>query len=106
MKIRASFVSNSSSASFVLDPKKLTPDQIDMIRYHITVAEQNFPSLLQIGEMCRLTAQDAWIVEDLDDTLVVRTDMDNFDMHEFLRLIEVPRAAILHVDDENRFWFQ
>ncbi len=40
MKIRSGFVSNSSSASFVIKKDKLTPVQIDMIKRHKEMADK------------------------------------------------------------------
>ena len=77
MKISSGFVSNSSSSSFILDKKKLSGEQIDKIINHSEEGEK-----LNI-----MWADDAWGVHDREDTIILSTTMDNFDMHEFLTQI-------------------
>ena len=86
MKIREGFVSNSSSASFVIDKAKLNVLQLLAIRDHIQVAEK-------LGiEYC--DSGDAWDVREDDTTITLDTIMDNFDMEEFLRKIDAMDAVI------------
>lgn len=88
MKIRSSFVSNSSSASFVLDKNKLTGEQIVRILHH----EKECDSLF-----------DAWCI-DLDNPayIILYTSMDNFDMYYFLvEELKIDKDAIIMEDGKN-----
>jgi hypothetical protein len=70
MKIRSGFVSNSSSSSFVIFKDGLSCKQRDAILNHSEV--------VNIGL--------AWEVDDSNpDFITVRTDMDNFNMQEYIR---------------------
>jgi hypothetical protein len=84
MKIRNGFVSNSSSASFVIDRKYVSQDMINKIFDHEDVAE---------GE--------EWTVVMNDKEIICSTYMDNFDLLEYVRKIGVPEEAIRDVDGEN-----
>jgi len=72
MKIRAGFVSNSSSSSFVINKANLNYEQIDQILNHIDVA-----------------GDEAWRIREDYARIFGDTCMDNFDMDKFLRDIGV-----------------
>lgn len=88
MKIRTGFVSNSSSASFVIDARKLTELQVLAIRDHINVGSKMGVEYAD--------EDDQWdIREDEDDgKIYLSTSMDNFNMDEFLSRIGAAHAII------------
>lgn len=85
MKIRNGFVSNSSSSSFVILKNKLTETQIYQISNHIELAKQFFM------DGCD---EDAWDIEESDYAIKGYTNMNNFDMEEFLNKIGVHEKDI------------
>jgi len=82
MKVRTGFVSNSSSASFVIKKSVLTEEQIEMIKNHLEYAEKN----LHIYRNLRYEYyDDAWSrIKETEDELHGYTSMDNFGMEFFL----------------------
>lgn len=89
MKKRTGFVSNSSSSSFILDRRKVSSFQEDIIKKHITYAEEHFPGLFYTGDYSW------WSVTSEGDLLKFYTDMDNFNMEKFLRLIGISDDAYI-----------
>jgi len=89
MKKRIGFVSNSSSASFVIKNENITELQRTLIINHIEAAK-----LLFNYEDCR--DSDAWSIDVTDDVIKVSTGMDNFDMWTFLYKIGIPNE---HIED-------
>lgn len=88
MKTRNGFVSNSSSASFVIDKNYLTPLQVACIHLHSELAEKL--GGYDCGEY------DAWHVDDRIGFIHLSTDMDNFDMRHFLKnTLGIPDEAIV-----------
>ena len=90
MKIRTDFVTNSSSASYILDKNKLTEEQIALIYNHleagvILASKEESPFNIYL---------DPWIIEEKDDSISCHTSMDNFDMGWFLRKIGCDDAII------------
>jgi hypothetical protein len=81
MKTRTGFVSNSSSASFVVLKYNLSPRQID----HIIAANAK-------------AGRDAWDIEIDETEVTLRTNMDNFDMHHLLRQVGVAEEHIVYGD--------
>lgn len=82
MKIREDFVTNSSSSSFIIAKKHLTDMQIEAIKHHSELAERmNWDRCGWYGP---------WSISETDTYIEGTTDMDNFDMCNFLDYIGVP----------------
>lgn len=94
MKTRQGFVSNSSSSSFVIQKRLLTPYQISLVKRHIEIANRDFREDFYASE------SDQWSIHEMSDTIEGDTFMDNFDMRDFLLRIGVPEEAF-EFDGEN-----
>lgn len=89
MKIRNGFVSNSSSASFVIKLNKLTEQQIEMIKNH------RFWGKIYGVEY----SDDEWSISINDETISGYTTMANFSITKFLDKIGVERKFLNYEDD-------
>lgn len=100
MKYRVSFVTNSSSGSFVVSKAKLTPLQIWLIHNHTQVAQQ-----LAGAVECSFTQYcdngDAWHITETDTTIGGSTFMTNFDMGDFFRFIGIDNNDVEWEGDEH-----
>ena len=102
MKVRIGFVSNSSSASFVVKKAVLSELQVRAIKEHMTVAQSlPFQLLLEAFDeepdgfgYSACNPSDAWGITEDETSIRGETSMDNFDMHEFLKVIGVKRKDI------------
>lgn len=77
MKVRDGFVSNSSSSSFSIKLRDLTGTQVGLIMNHSRFTDGLEP------------ASTGWYVELTTHKITGRTDMDNFNMYDFLDEIGV-----------------
>lgn len=89
MKFRRGFVSNSSSASFILIKKFLTNEQIEKINNHI---EESKKTDLHFGS--NINRYNAWDIEESDGLIILKTESDSFYMGDFLNYIGVDKKAI------------
>jgi len=100
MKIRTGFVSNSSSASFVIDKCNLTDKQIKCIR--------SAPAYAERLEMGFIGSYGNWQVKENDRFIWGDTTMDNFDFAEFFTKIGIPWTYIGWSDsngnDRSKMW--
>lgn len=81
MKLRYGFVSNSSSASFVLGKQGLSQEMIAAIRNHWDYAHEHHFACIQ---QPYLSPSDQWHIEETATELHGSTCMDNFDMQSFM----------------------
>ena len=89
MKLREGFVSNSSSASFVLLKKYLTEDQIDKI------LACNEKELKHEGGY-----SEDWHIKDEEDVITGFTVMDNGILHNLIYEMNPPMKALLKWEGE------
>ena len=89
MKVRAGFVSNSSSSSFVISLDDITASQLNKIENHIQFSKK-------MHDIGFAQDYDAWsiVVDEEKNAVYGRTFMDNFDMAKFLENIGVSSDAI------------
>lgn len=81
MKNRLGFVSNSSSASFILYKDLVPQDKLEAIRNHYQYA-------LDHGYASDLKEEDAWNICETEHIMFGDTIMDNFNMKKFFKKIK------------------
>jgi len=95
MKIRHDFVTNSSSSSFVISKDVLSKAQIKAIHNHCSLGEKL--GILYSDYEWKITESDTWIAGE--------TSMGNFDMSEFLEMIDVRNPVQWDVDFDDMYKF-
>jgi hypothetical protein len=95
MKTRNGFVSNSSSASFVLSKRLLSEVQLVALRNHIEVGQW-------LGIEYALP-RDAWRMHESKSKIEFGTIIDNFDLGELIDKIGA-RGAVTDEGDSYGWW--
>ena len=81
MKIRAGFVSNSSSSSFLINKKHLSTHQIELIYNHFDeIRKRKKEGTYKEHIHC----YDVWSIDETTENITGFTWMDNFDMYDYL----------------------
>jgi len=93
MKLKADFITNSSSASFTILRSDLTPLQELLIIDHIEAAHMFLKKDPGI-DFGWPNEGDAWAITVTNKTIQGDTSMDNFYMSELLKQIGVPSEKI------------
>lgn len=89
MKIRNGYVSNSSSASFVIPLDMLCDCKIDSIHNHVQEAQKH-KAYYDFGDV-----EDGWSITQEEHYILGYCVMDNFDMHTFLHdYLKIPGNVV------------
>ena len=83
MKMRNGFVSNSSSASFIIAKTALSELQIKALLEYSDSIEDNW---------------DGWIIREEEYFIKGRTTMDNGSISDFIDSLEIPEGSISYED--------
>lgn len=97
MKIRKSFVTNSSSSSFVIDINELTDYTIEVFKNPSLVADQLIPTF-DCSRDEYLEEAEMWDIRIEDGKLYGYTTMDNFDYSQIFYICGLDYES--HLSDE------
>lgn len=102
MKLRTGFVSNSSSASFVIKLADLTPEQIEAIK-NATVDQKTLAPGFTIGWLDG-GVEDAWDIMLSDENVSGGTVCNNDCIWDFFDRLGIPRSIVSFCDDSDGPW--
>jgi len=97
VKIKASFTTNSSSASMIIEKSVLNDFKIICLKHHIEVANLITKDPLRYPH----SMHDRWEIREDRKYIFGSTIMDNFDMQWFLATLNISRKNYLF-DDHDR----
>lgn len=92
MQIKGDFVTNSSSASFIIPLKELSERQIHMIHNHVKIAKK-LPF--------RFSWVDEWEITETKEYIEGYTLMDNFNMLKYLTVVVGVDREVIKYDCQN-----
>jgi len=95
MKLKVDFVTNSSSASFVILKERLSGCQIDLLHDHLEIGlliAKHEGIELYVGG--RWGKRGAWNITESETTIEGWTSMDNFDMLWYFKKIGIRREDV------------
>ncbi len=95
MKLKPDFITNSSSANFVINKKHLSLSEIVLIKNHYEIAalidEQN--GVVDLMEYAG--KYDEWVISETENEIQGCTGMTNFSMIRYLtEVLNIPRDVI------------
>lgn len=99
MKIRAGFISNSSSSSFIINKKDISAHQAELIKRHYEISNMDYPPYVRNDDKREQSyylhyektcmESDIWNIYDDEDTIEGYTILDNFSMKNYLYRIGI-----------------
>lgn len=102
MKTRSGFVSNSSSASFVIMLSDLTAEQLKAFSDRVTDIHSILDGTIKLGYLdCKY---DAWDVMFWDDRITAGTFCNNDEIWGLFDEIGIPRDKVSLYDDSDEPW--
>lgn len=94
MKIRISFVTNSSSANFTVSKKGLSAEQVALILDPTPLKAKFYNLFVWDGP-------ESWTIINKEKEIELWTSMDNFDYQEIFDILNIPEKNISGGSDDE-----